>query len=159
MKHVLGLAGWLVVSFAAAAAGGIASVNAGSFYQQLVRPAWGAPSWLFGPVWTILYLMMGVAAWLVWKERGFAGARGALSLFLVQLLVNALWTWLFFAWQQGMLAFAEILLLWLLIATTIAAFWRIVPLAGALMLPYLAWVTYATALTYAIWKLNPEILA
>jgi tryptophan-rich sensory protein len=153
-----GLAGWLLGSFAAAAAGGVASANAGDFYQQLVRPGWAPPPWLFGPVWSVLYLLMGIAAWLVWRERGFRGARAALTLFIVQLAANALWTWLFFAWRLGALAFGEILLLWVLIAATIAAFWRVRPLAGALLLPYLLWVTFAAALTFAVWRANPGLL-
>jgi tryptophan-rich sensory protein len=109
-------------------------------------------------VWTALYIMIGIAAWLVWRERGFAGARAALVLFAVQLAANALWTWLFFAWREGGLAFAEILLLWALIAITIVLFWRVRALAGALMLPYLLWVSFASALTYAIWQRNPSVL-
>jgi benzodiazapine receptor len=157
-RQWMGLAGWLLASFAAAAVGGVASANAGDFYQQLARPAWAPPSWLFGPVWSVLYLLMGIGAWLVWRERGFRGARGALWLFVIQLAANALWTWLFFAWRRGALAVGEILLLWVLIAATIAAFWRVRPLAGALLIPYLLWVTFATALTYAIWQRNPGLL-
>ena len=157
-KLVLGLVGWLGASFAAAAVGGMASANAGDFYQSLARPSWAPPSWLFGPVWSVLYLLIGIAAWLVWKKAGFRGARGALTLFLAQLLANALWTWIFFVWRQGALAFAEILLLWVMIAATAALFWRVERWAGLLLLPYLAWVSYATALTYAIWQRNPQIL-
>lgn len=157
-RTIPGLLAWLAVSFAAAALGGIASANAGDFYLQLDRPGWAPPPWLFGPVWTVLYLMQGIAAWLVWRERGFRGARTALGLFLVQLAVNALWTWLFFAWRQGSLAFAEILLLWLLIVATIAAFRRIRPVAGVLLIPYLLWVTFAAGLTWAVWQRNPDIL-
>jgi tryptophan-rich sensory protein len=102
---------------------------------------------------------MGVAAWLVWRERGFRGARTALSLFLIQLAVNALWTWLFFVWRLGALAFGEILLLWGLILCTVVAFWRVRAVAGALLVPYLGWVTYAAALTYAVWQRNPALLA
>lgn len=137
IHQALGLAGWLLLSFAAAALGGIASANAGSFYQQLSRPEWAPPSSVFGPVWTVLYLLMGVAAWLVWRQRGFSDAGGALGLFVAQLLANALWTWLFFAWRQGALAFGEILLLWALVLATLVAFWRVRPLAGALLVPYL----------------------
>jgi len=158
-KQLLGLVGWLAVSFAAAAIGGFASANAGDFYQQLRRPAWAPPSWLFAPVWTLLYLLMGVAGWLVWRERGFRHARIALSLFLMQLGVNSLWTWLFFVWRQGALAFGEILILWVLILFTAVAFWRVRPIAGALLIPYLAWVSFASALTYAIWQRNPAVLA
>ncbi len=157
-KQVAGLVVWLLVSFTAAAAGGVASASAGTFYQQLQKPGWAPPPWLFGPVWSVLYLMMGIAAWLVWRRGGFAGARTALTLFLVQLAANGLWTWLFFAWRRGALAFAEILLLWVLIAATILAFWRVSRPAGLLLVPYLLWVSFATALTFAVWRLNPGIL-
>ena len=157
-KQVAGLLAWLVVSFAAAAVGGIASANAGSLYEQLNRPPWAPPASLFAPVWTILYLLQAVSAWLVWRARGFRGGAVPLILFLVQLVANALWTWLFFAWRQGALALAEIILLWVLILATIVGFWRIRALAGALLVPYLLWVTFATALTYAIWQRNPGLL-
>lgn len=157
-KQLLGLAMWLLISFTAAAIGAFASANAGAFYQQLVRPEWAPPGWLFGPVWTVLYLLMGIAAWLVWRVQGFRRSSAALTLFLIQLAVNALWTWLFFVWHQGMLAFVEILILWTLIVGTMVAFWRVRPLAGALLFPYLLWVTLATALTYATWQLNPQVL-
>jgi tryptophan-rich sensory protein len=102
---------------------------------------------------------MGVAAWLVWRERGFREATYALSLFLVQLAANALWPWLFFAWHLGAAAFGEILVLWALIVITIFAFWCVRPLAAALLLPYLVWVSFACALNYAVWQLNPHRLA
>ena len=157
-KQIAGLIGWLVVTFVAAALGAVASANAGAFYQHLNRPGWAPPAWLFGPVWSVLYVLIGIAAWLVWRERGFRGAGTALSLFLLQLAANALWTWLFFTWRQGALAFGEILLLWVLILSTIVTFWRVRPLAGALLLPYLAWVTFASVLTFATWQLNPQLL-
>ncbi|HKI93980.1 MAG TPA: TspO/MBR family protein [Gemmatimonadales bacterium] len=157
-RAVLGLAAWLAITFAAAALGAVASANAGTFYQQLVRPAWAPPGWLFGPVWTVLYLLMGVAAWLVWRPAGFRGAAAALVLFLVQLVLNALWTWIFFAWKQGGWAFAEILVLWVLILAALVAFWRARPLAGVLFVPYLAWVTFAAALNLAMWRMNPAVL-
>ena len=157
-KDALALAGWLLASFAAAAVGGVASANADGFYQQLAQPGWAPPPWLFGPVWSVLYVLMGIAAWLVWRERGFRGARGALILFGVQLAANALWTWLFFAWRRGALAFAEVLLLWVLVAATLVAFRRVRPLAGALLVPYLLWVSFAAALTFAVWRMNPALL-
>lgn len=157
-KQLFGLVAWLAASFAAAAVGALASVNAGTFYQQLLRPSWAPPGWLFGPVWSVLYLAMGVAAWLAWRERGLRGMGGAAVLFFSQLAVNALWSWLFFAWRQGGVAFAEVLVLLALIAATLVAFWRIRPLAGALLLPYLAWVTFASALNLATWRLNPQLL-
>ena len=158
MKQTLGLLGWLLLVFAAAAIGGLASAQAGAFYTELVRPDWAPPGWLFGPVWSVLYALMGVSAWLVWRARGFTGARTALLLFMAQLGVNALWTWLFFVWHKGGLAFAEILLLWVMIVATIMLFWRISKVAGVLLLPYLAWVTFAAVLTYAIWQRNPVLL-
>lgn len=156
--QAIGLAGWLLATFAAAAVGAFAPANAGEFYQELARPSWAPPGWLFGPAWTVLYLLMGIAAWLVWRARGFAGARSALIMFLIQLAANALWTWLFFVWRQGGLAFAEIVVLWVLIVVTMSLFWRVSRVAAALLLPYLAWVAFAVVLTYAIWERNPELL-
>lgn len=157
-QQLLGLAGWLLLTFAVAATGALASASAGSFYRQLIRPDWAPPGWLFGPVWTTLYFLMAIAAWLVWRVHGWRNAGVALTLFIVQLAVNALWTWLFFVWRQGGLAFAEILLLWCLIVATAVAFMRLNALAAILLLPYLAWVSFASALTFAIWRLNPNIL-
>jgi tryptophan-rich sensory protein len=157
-KQIVGLVGWLFVSFVAAAIGGAASIQAGPFYTQLARPDWAPPSFLFGPVWTVLYALMGIAAWLVWRVGGFRAAKSALTLFLVQLALNALWSWLFFGWHRGALAFADILVLWTLIVATSVAFWRIKPLAGVLLVPYLLWVSFASALNYAVWQLNPQVL-
>ena len=157
-RQLLGLAGWLLLTFAVAATGALASASAGSFYRELIRPDWAPPGWLFGPVWSMLYLLMAIAAWLVWRVHGWRNARAALTLFVVQLAVNALWTWLFFVWRQGGLAFAEILLLWCLIVATSVAFKRLNALAAALLLPYLAWVSFASALTFAMWRLNPSVL-
>ncbi len=157
-KQIVGLAGWLIVSFIAASIGAAASIQAGPFYSQLIRPDWAPPPWVFGPVWTALYALMGVAAWLVWRVGGFRAAQSALTLFLAQLALNALWSWLFFAWHRGALAFVDILLLWALIVATLIAFWRIRALAGALLVPYLLWVSFATALNHAVWKLNAQLL-
>ena len=157
-RQALGLAGWLAASFATGGIGAIASASAASFYGELIRPAWAPPAWLFGPVWTTLYVLMGIAAWLVWREHGFRGAATALKLYVAQLFANALWTWIFFAWHQGALSLAEIVVLWLLIAFTISAFWRLNRLAALLLVPYLAWVSFATALTAALWQLNPSAL-
>ncbi len=153
-----GLAAWLLAVYATSAVGGLAASNSADFYAQLVRPAWAPPAWLFGPVWTLLYLMMGVAAWLVWRVRGFAGARMALGFFIAQLGLNALWTWLFFDWRLGAVASAEIVLLWLVLAATIALFWRFSKPAAALLIPYLAWVSFAAALTFSTWQMNPRLL-
>lgn len=157
-KQLLGLGGWLAVTFVAAAVGAAASVNAGSFYSELVLPSWAPPGSVFGPVWSVLYLSIGIASWLVWRVDGFRSARGALTLFLTQLALNSLWSWLFFGWYRGALAFADILLLWLLIVATAIAFYRVRRLAGWLLVPYLLWVTFASALNLAVWQLNPERL-
>lgn len=156
--QLAGLAAWLVGSFIAAGIGGAASIQAGPFYAQLVRPEWAPPGSVFGPVWTVLYLLMGIAAWLVWRVGGLRAARTALTLFLVQLVLNALWSWLFFGWHLGALAFVDVLLLWASILATLIAFWRVSPLAGALLLPYLAWVSFASVLNYTVWQLNPQML-
>src|SRR5699024_5093506 len=157
-NQIIGLVGWLVISFIAAGIGAAASVQASSFYAELVRPSWAPPSAVFGPVWTVLYALMGIAAWLVWRAKGFRAARASLILFLVQLGVNALWSWLFFGWHLGALAFADILLLWLLIVTTLVLFWRVRMLAGVLLIPYLLWVSFASVLCYSVWQLNPQFL-
>ena len=157
MKQFVGLLVSLAVAFSAAAIGAIASVHAAEFYQQLVRPNWAPSPKLFGPVWSILYFLMAISSWLVWRERG-SGAKGPLLLYFVQLGLNALWSWLFFAWHQGQWAFVEIILLWLLISVTLVSFWRVRPLAGALMLPYLLWVSFASVLAFKVWSLNPTLL-
>lgn len=157
-KQALGLAGWLATTFVTGGIGAIASARAASFYGQLSQPSWAPPAWLFGPVWSALYVLMGIAAWLVWREYGFRSASTALKLFVAQLFANALWTWLFFVWHQGATSLAEIVVLWLLIASTIMAFWRLHRLAALLLLPYLAWVSFATALTLSLWRSNPTVL-
>ncbi|HET9483816.1 MAG TPA: TspO/MBR family protein [Xanthomonadales bacterium] len=157
-REIGGLVGWFVLAFATAAIGAAASVGAGELYGALARPDWAPPASVFGPAWTALYALMAVAAWRVWRVGGFARARTALALFVVQLALNALWSWLFFGWQLGALAFADVVVLWIAIAATLAAFWRIDRLAGGLLVPYLAWVTFAAALNYTVWQLNPQVL-
>jgi tryptophan-rich sensory protein len=149
---MLALGGWLALSFAAAALG--AFFLPGAWYAGLQKPSWNPPNWIFGPVWTALYTLMAVAAWLVWRRGGFAAQRVALSLFLLQLLLNALWSPLFFGLQNPALALVDILLLGIALLGTVAAFWQARPLAGALLVPYLAWVGFAGALNFALWRLN-----
>ena len=156
--QVGGFIAWLAICFIAAAIGAVASVQAGSFYLSLSRPEWAPPASVFGPVWTALYAMMAIAAWLVWREGGYGNARTALNLFLAQLALNALWSWLFFGWHLGAAAFVDILLLWVLLVATLVAFWRIRPLAGLLLLPYLLWVSFAAVLNYSVWRMNPDVL-
>ena len=157
-RQLLGLLAWLATAFTGAGIGAAASASAGSFYQQLARPDWAPPGWLFAPVWSVLYLSMALAAWLVWRVGGFRASAAALSLFLVQLAANALWTWLYFQFHLGALAFADIVLLDMLIIATTMAFARIRTLAAWLMLPYLAWVLFATALSFSTWQRNPGLL-
>ncbi len=157
-QKFLGLAAWLVVSFAASAVGAVATIRASEFYGELMQPAWAPPAAVFGPVWTVLYALMGIAAWLVWQSGGLQKQRLAIGLFLAQLAVNALWSWLFFAWNLGALAFIDILFLITLVVATIICFWRVRPLAGLLLVPYLLWISFAAALNYSIWHLNPQVL-
>jgi len=158
LSQTVGLLGWLAIVFVAAAIGAAASIEASTFYARLIRPDWAPPASAFGPVWSVLYLLMGIAAWLVWRERGARNLQAALTLFVAQLCANALWSWLFFAWRNGAFAFAEMLVLGALIAATIAVSWRTSRLAGVLMLPYLAWVCFASALTWSVWQSNPAVL-
>ncbi|MEP6897026.1 MAG: TspO/MBR family protein [Rhodanobacter sp.] len=158
-RQLVGLASWLLLSFTAAAIGAVASVRAATFYQHLTQPSWAPPSSVFGPVWSVLYALMGIAAWLVWREGGWRRHRGVLSLFVIQLAVNAWWSWLFFGWHRGAFAFADIVLLWLLIVATLVLFWRVRSLAGVLLIPYLCWVSFATALNFAVWHMNLQILS
>ncbi len=153
-----GLVVWLIISFAASAIGAAASVQAGPFYDQLVRPDWAPPPWIFGPVWTVLYALMGISAWLVWRDGGIRAAKVPLALFLVQLAVNALWSWLFFAWRLGGPAIVDILVLWGFIVATLLTFRRVRPLAAGLLVPYLLWVSFAAVLNYSLLQLNPELL-
>ncbi len=157
-KSMLGLLAWLALLTAAAALGSLASIDAPRFYAALTRPDWAPPAWVFGPAWTVLYTLMAISAWLVWRESSSARVRTALTLFMVQLVLNVLWSWLFFGWRLGLPSVVEIVLLWASIAATIIVFWRIHRLAAALLLPYIAWVTFAAALNFTVWRMNPELL-
>jgi benzodiazapine receptor len=147
----VGLAGWLVLCFGSAAIG--AWFRPGAWYAGLRKPSWNPPNWVFAPVWTALYAMMAVAAWLVWQRVGLSREC---ALFLLQLALNAAWTWLFFGLKRPALALADIVVLWMAIGATLVAFWHVRSLAGLLLAPYLAWVTFATALNAAVWWLNKE---
>jgi tryptophan-rich sensory protein len=126
-----------------------------TWYPELVKPSFTPPSWVFGPAWTLLYVMMGVAAWVVW-QKGWQtdGVKVALAAFAVQLILNGLWSFLFFGMQAPGVAFGEILVLWASIAVTLVLFWQVTPTAGMLLLPYQAWVTFAAVLNGSIWLLN-----
>lgn len=139
---------------AAGAAGAFATAGAPAFYSALPQPSWAPPSWLFGPVWTALYLLMGIAALLVWLRHGWTAA---LALYFAQLVPNALWSWLFFRWRSGAGSIADIAILWVLIVVLVIWFFRLRPLAGALLAPYLAWVTFASALNVAVVRASPSL--
>ncbi|WP_116344377.1 TspO/MBR family protein [Blastopirellula marina] len=125
-----------------------------TWYAGIDKPSWTPPSWIFGPVWTTLYVMMGVAAWLVWRRRPWSAVWPALLLFGIQLILNAIWSPLFFGLESPLLGLIDIVLLWLMIGVTIYCFARL-SLGGALLLvPYLLWVSYAACLNFAIWRLN-----
>jgi tryptophan-rich sensory protein len=149
----LGLATWLLLCFSAAFTG--SAFAPGDWYASLRKPSWNPPNWLFGPVWTALYIAMAVAAWRVWRCGGFRLQRRPLGLFLAQLALNALWTPLFFGLRRPDLAFAAIVALCVTVALTLAAFWSMDRLAALLLAPYLAWITFAAALNFALWRLNP----
>ena len=151
-KNLLGLLLWLLLCFAAAASG--AAFTPGEWYAALDKPSWTPPGSLIGRVWSVLYTIMAVAAWLVWKKGGFARQRRPLGIFGLQLLLNAAWTPLFFGLRRPDLAFAEILLLWAAIVWTITAFRRVDRVAAALLWPYLAWVSFATVLNGTLWRMN-----
>jgi benzodiazapine receptor len=142
----------IVICFAVAGLGGLAATpNIPNWYAGLAKPSWTPPDWLFGPVWSALYLSMAVAAWLVWRK---GNALVPLIVFGVQLGFNAAWSWLFFGLHNPSAAFVDIVLLWAVIAATTAVFWRRSLVAGLLFVPYWAWVSFAAVLNFAIWRLN-----
>ncbi|WP_433293312.1 TspO/MBR family protein [Actinoplanes sp. CA-030573] len=146
-----GLLGFGLAVTVAAAIGGLGVAGTAAEYNSLRQPAWAPPSSVFGPVWTVLYAMVAVAGWLAWQRAGF---NRALWLYAAQLVLNAIWTPLFFGAGRYGLAFADIVVLWVLIGATIAGFWRIKRAAAWLMAPYWVWVTYAAALNLAVWTMN-----
>ena len=150
--QVLGAIGSLVITFGAAALG--ARFLPDEWYRQLKKPVWNPPNSIFAPVWTTLYLLMAVAAWLIWRRLGVAAALVPLVLFVTQLVLNSAWTWLFFGRHRIRDALIDIVILWFAILATLISFWRLEPIAGLLLLPYLLWVSFATALNGTIWRLN-----
>lgn len=155
---LFGFLAWLGICSIAAIIGAIASIQAQTFYTDLIQPTWAPPAWLFGPVWTTLYIMMAISAWLVWKEGGISQQKSRLILFLTQLSFNALWSWLFFVWHLGGPAFINIIIMIVLISGSILRFWQISKWAAVLLIPYWLWVGFACCLNYAVWQLNPLIL-
>jgi translocator protein len=169
-RDVLSLAVAIVLPQAAGGLGAVATASSVStWYKDLKKPSWNPPSWVFGPVWTVLYLMMGLAVWLVWRRSGEEAPedrplalpetperRAALSLWSVQLVLNSLWSVIFFGLRSLGGAAAEIGVLWAAIAATAVRFYRIKPAAGLLLMPYLAWSTFASALNVTVWRMNRE---
>ena len=152
---VIGLIVALGACFGIAALGSAFTVPAlAHWYAGIRKPSWTPPSWLFGPVWTSLFVMMAVAVWLVWLRVGIFGAPAAFALFAGQLALNAVWSALFFGLRNPGAAFVEVVFFWFTIAATALAFARIDPLAALLLVPYLMWVTFAAVLNFAIWRLN-----
>lgn len=150
------LAGFAALCLAVAAIGGaVTATSVGTWYAGLAKPSFNPPGWVFGPVWTALYLMMALAAWRVWRARDHAGVRPALRLWALQLALNLCWSLIFFGAQMIGAALAEIVVLIAAILATTLLFWRIDRLAGALLVPYAAWVGFATILNAALWRLNP----
>lgn len=158
-RRWLGLPAWIAIAFVPSATA--AFVDTGPWYESLNRPAWTPPSWVFGPVWTLLYLLMGIAAWRVWARHGFGdrAARVGLLLFLVHLVFNAAWTVLFFGLHLLTAAAVEIVVLWGMILALVVLFWARDRIAGALLLPYLLWVTYAVSLSVGFAVMNPTSAA
>lgn len=154
-KNAAALAAFILLSLAVEVGASLltfASVR--EWYPALLKPSWTPPDWLFGPVWTFLYISMAVAAWLVWLRRGKVSIRPAMTAYFIQLALNFFWSGIFFGMNLIGLALIEIVLLWIMIVVTLIQFWKIRPAAGMLLIPYLAWVSYATALNFAIWRLN-----
>lgn len=138
----------------AAALGGLASGSAADDYARLEQPGFAPPSWVFGPAWTALYTMMAIAAWLVWRSGAWSQTRPALTLYAIQLVLNAAWTPLFFGLGWRGIALAELSVLLVVLVATVVMFWRRSRVAGALLVPYLAWSVFAWCLNFAVWQLN-----
>jgi tryptophan-rich sensory protein len=151
-KSLLVFLFFFLVTWLAAILGMLSSQNAPVIYTKIVQPSWAPPSFLFGPVWTLLYCLMATAAWLVWRRRGRIDLT--LAIYLIHLVFQSLWSALFFGWGRADLALIDIVILWAMVVWLTISFWRIDRRAGWLMLPYLMWVTFASALNGALWHLN-----
>ncbi|WP_373065068.1 TspO/MBR family protein [Gemmatimonas sp.] len=158
LQSIPSLLAWIVGTSFAAISGAVTAKSANEFYSRLQKPWWAPPGWLFGPAWTILYILMGTAAWRVWRDAGFGGAQVELSWYAVQLVFNMAYSYLFFVRRAGLVSTIEVVCLWLSVAITLVLFWRRDVIAGVLFVPYLMWVTFATTLTIAVWRRNPTLL-
>ena len=154
-RDLLGLGGFLLLCLAVSAIGGaVTATSVSGWYQELAKPPFNPPDGVFAPVWTALYILMAVAAWRVWRRADANARRRALAGFTVQLALNLLWSLLFFGWRMVGAAFVEVIVLLAAIVATAVLFWRIDRWAGAIFVPYIAWVGFAAALNGAIWRLN-----
>ncbi|MEM7454760.1 MAG: TspO/MBR family protein [Planctomycetota bacterium] len=152
---IIGLIVCIAVCFAAGAVGGFAtSSSVNGWYVDLAKPSWNPPGWIFGPVWFTLYVMMGTSLWLVWRGASFDQNRFAIGWFGFHLVLNSLWSILFFGMRQPGWAFGEIILLWISIVVSMLLFKRFSGVAVALLVPYLCWVSFASVLNYTIWQMN-----
>ncbi len=149
---------WIAGTSLASISGAVTAKAAQTFYGQLDKARWAPPPWLFGPAWAVLYVLMAVAAWRIWRTFGFTGATGELTLYAVQLVLNAAWSVFFFVKRSGLLSTIEVSLLLSSVIATMVAFWRRDPVAGMLFVPYVLWVSFATALTVSVWRRNPGLL-
>ena len=156
MNNIVKLIIAIAIPVAVGAASGFFTVTGvGSWYQTINKPSWNPPGWVFGPVWTTLYVLMGIALFLVWKSDIIAGMKKtAITLFAVQLILNFSWSLIFFNQQQIGWALVEIIVMWIFILLTIFAFAPVNKIAAWLLVPYISWVSFATILNYTIWKLN-----
>ena len=152
MKSILALLLFIIIVFNAAFVAN--RFRPGAWYKGLQKPSWTPPNWLFPAIWTVLYILIAVSGWLVWREAGVKAALFPLIIYLGQLILNALWTWFFFGLHKPGLAFLDIVALWFFIVFTIILFWPFSKLAGILLLPYLLWITFAATLNYCVWKMN-----
>jgi tryptophan-rich sensory protein len=143
---------WLIICLGAGFFG--SQFTPGEWYASLEKPAWNPPSSIFAPVWTCLYILMALAVWLVWIQARHPGRIHAVAVFIMQLVLNGLWSYLFFGLNRPGMAFLEIIIMWGAILVTIVMFWKIRPLAGILLMPYLLWVSFASVLNHQLWRLN-----
>ncbi len=154
-RLVIGLIISIIICFSAGGLGSLAtSSSITGWYVEINKPTWNPPNWIFGPVWSTLFLMISVSAWLVWKSSGFEKAKLAFGVYAFHLLLNALWSIVFFGMQQMGWAFVEIVALWISIVATIVLFHRHSKLAAWLLIPYILWVSFASFLNYTIWQMN-----
>ncbi len=153
--QAIGLVVAVVVCYGAALLGNLATMpQIPTWYAGIAKPPWTPPDWLFGPVWSLLYAMMAVAAWLIWRQSDWKTAKSPLLWFAAQLILNSLWSILFFGMQKPAWSMVEVFFLWLAILMTVRAFWPVSRVAAGLLIPYLLWVSFASVLNVAIWQLN-----